>query len=154
MGMSVPAIPDGRVAMTELLKLSTRAMSEPDFRAERYRKHREAWVLGHSAVIYNDMPGCLRRLEFAEAGDSASIPADFAVYDAHGTLVTDAEIAELTDVWDWGNPGTEIPEVENSWRHRGERVAHEEEIDRHRGIGDGRGENRPLLLEEQRTHIP
>jgi hypothetical protein len=92
--------------MTELLKLSTRAMSEPDFRAEQYRKHREAWVLGHFAVIYNDMPGCLRRLEFAEAGDSASIPADFAVYDAQGALVTDAEIAELTDVWDWWNPRT------------------------------------------------
>lgn len=103
--------------MTELLKLSTRAMSEADFRAERYRKHREAWVLGHFAVIYNAMPGCLRRLEFAEAGDSTSIPADFAVYDAQGMLVTDAEIAELTDVWDWWNPGTEIPAVENPWHH-------------------------------------
>src|SRR5262249_3335838 len=30
--MSVPVIPDGRVTMTELRKLSTRGTSEPDFR--------------------------------------------------------------------------------------------------------------------------
>lgn len=115
--MSVPAIPTGRVAITDLLALSIRAVSQPDFRAEPYRKHREAWVLGHFAVIYNDLPECLQRLEFAEPGDSARIQADFAIYDAAGALVADAEIAELTDAWEWWQPGTVIPEVDDPWGH-------------------------------------
>lgn len=52
-----------------------------------------------------------------EPGDSASIPADFAIYDAAGALVADAEIAELTDVWEWWQPGTTIPEVDHPWGH-------------------------------------
>src|SRR5438552_924453 len=37
---------------------------------------------------------------------------------------------------------------------RGERVAHQEQVDRYRGIGDGRRENRPFLLEEERAQMP
>jgi hypothetical protein len=103
------------VPITDLLALSIHAVSQPDFRAEPYRKHREAWVLGHFAVIYNTLPGCRHLLESAEAGDSADIPADFAIYDAAAALVADAEIAELTDVWEWWQPGTTIPEVDDPW---------------------------------------
>ncbi len=37
---------------------------------------------------------------------------------------------------------------------RGEGVAHEQQIDRHRGVGDGGREDRPLLLEQEGAEVP
>lgn len=113
--MGTPSIPSGRVPIIELLKIARAAMSQPDYRNSKYRKHREAWVLGHFADLYNVWPGASSVLTFAQLGDTAEIPADFAIFAPSCEYVCDVEVAELTDVWDWWKPGIEIPEVDDPW---------------------------------------
>lgn len=111
-----PPMPNGRSPISDLSTLADRAMAETDrYRSEPYRKHREAWVLGRFSSVYNVGVEVSRQLSLAEPGDSISIPADFAVFDATGAYVADLEITELTDMWEWYRDGTDIPEIANPW---------------------------------------
>lgn len=109
------SIPPCKTPIDELLRIATWAMSQPDHRAPKYRKHREAWVLAQFAVLYNPWPQAPSQLSFAEPGDSAGVPADFAIYGPEGKRICDLEVTELTDVWDWWKPGVDILEVDDPW---------------------------------------
>lgn len=108
-------IPTGKTPINELLEIAESAIKQPNFRAGKYRKHREAWVLARFAILYNAWSGAPLLLAFAELGDSEEIQADFGVYDAGGKHVADIEVTELTDIWDWWSPGVHVPEVPNPW---------------------------------------
>ena len=111
----VRPIPTGKTAIEELLQIAESAMHKADHRNEKYRKHREAWVLGKFAGLYNTWRGAPLPLIFAEPGDSMQIPADFAVYGRDAEYISDVEVTELPDDWDWWRPGVAIPEVKDPW---------------------------------------
>ncbi len=112
----VPEIPAERLPIETLRAISELAMAQPDYRASKYRKHREAWVLCQFATLYNRWSGATTALMLAEPGDSERIPADFAMYGTNEEYVVDIETTELTDAWDWWRPGTAIPLMEDPWK--------------------------------------
>lgn len=65
--------------------------------SNRFKPHREAWVLGHFAVLHNSWHGRNADLALAEKGDSDEKPADFAVYDSQHRLVAYIEVADALD---------------------------------------------------------
>lgn len=65
--------------------------------ANAYKRHREAWVLGHFAALYNAWSERRADLVLAEPGETADVPADFAAYDAAGAPVAHIEVSTALD---------------------------------------------------------
>lgn len=65
--------------------------------ANAYKPHREAWALGHFAALYNNWDRRVADLVLAHYGETADVPADFAVLDGSGAHVAHVEITTALD---------------------------------------------------------